>query len=294
MKCSEAISVKAALWTPDRDPRLTPQKQNTWPDTKKNLSFFSGRFTFLVTEEVSSIKKKVDTAFPLPPLIRQRNQRPCGCNLAQKVEWFNNVQDLFHIWGKKPKENIWEKESPTFGMGQIKKNACSKRSGSPPISHLCFCFHLTHWIKAEPAYCRACVWFLTADSIFQTGDDHSVSSCVMMHREATLSKQLWQANGASRTRCFGVFFNPGNNSKVHRGGFIRASRECYRKHGGGQIEDTPIKSHTPSPPCALSCTCCPPSTLFHLFHYLWSRNIGGAIQNLHAVSALYTQNSEAE
>lgn len=87
--------------------------------------------------------------------------------------------------------------------------------------------------------------------------------------------------------CCLFFFKPWKQQhKVHRGGFIRASSECYQKHGGGQIEDAPIKSHTPTPPCAFSRACCPP--LDPIPSFSLPLNIDGAIQNLHAVSAPHT------
>lgn len=115
-----------------------------------------------------------------------------------------------------------EKGSPTFGMGPIsllpvkqvgvsaKKNACTTRSGSP--------LNKSPLLLLSPYTLSRHIVVPVFDSTrriqyFQTGDDRSVGSCVTMHREATLSKQLWQANGASRTRCFscsqfflGLFF----------------------------------------------------------------------------------------
>lgn len=106
-----------------------------------------------------------------------------------------------------------EKGSPTSGMDHI---------SSPPVKQVgtsakkCLCKQIRIPLSKSPLLLLSpytlnksragvlpclCVLFLTADSIFQTGDDHSDSSCVTTHREATLSKQLWQASGASRTRC---------------------------------------------------------------------------------------------
>lgn len=179
-----------------------------------------------------------------------------------------------------------EKGSPTFGMGPIsllpvkqvgvsaKKNACTKRSGSP--------LNKSPLLLLSPYTLSRRIVVPVFDSTrriqyFQTGDDRSVGSCVTMHREATLSKQLWQANGASRTSCFSCsqfFFGGGGSilettAKCAEAASYEQAASAIRNTAEDKLKTRQLKSHTPTPPCAFSCTCCPPSTLFHLFHYLW-------------------------